>query len=110
MNIKFLFIVVFSALITVGCKTHGAKIRKYVRPGMSLEKVKSTMGNPEGYSKIGKYEVYSYYNKRLAHTYDYTDYHYIFKDGELIEYGAGEIRQNKKTGAVFIFSMPTSKK
>lgn len=70
---------------------------------MKVEQVKSIVGAPEGYKKIGKYEVYSYYNKLISGwAWDRADCHYLFKDKELVQYGAGEIRQKQNTGAVVI--------
>lgn len=100
-RVLLLFVFIF---ILSGC-THGEKIVK-VQPGMSIEKVKSIMGNQEGYKRIGDYEVFSYYNKVISGWgKDRADYHYIVKDGRVVEYGAGEIRQNKSTGVVFILPL-----
>ncbi len=70
---------------------------------MSIVEVQSILGNQEGYRKVGDYEIYSYYNKLISGwAWDRADYHYIFENGKLIAYGAGEIRQNQNTGVVFI--------
>jgi len=96
---QIVFLLAFISL--VGC-THGEKISR-VHPGMPVEGLHSIMGHQEGYKKIGDYEVYSYYNKLISGwAWDRADYHYIVKDGKVVEYGAGEIRQNQNTGAVFI--------
>jgi hypothetical protein len=100
MNLTGAFLFTISIFI-VGC-FHGEKITQ-VQPGMSIEEVKSIMGPQEGYKKIGEYEIYSYYNKLISGwAWDKADYHYIVKDGKVVEYGAGEIRQNQNTGVVFI--------
>lgn len=73
---------------------------------MTIDQVKSIMGSQEGYKKIGDYEVYSYYNKLISGWgWDRADYHYVYKDRILVEYGAGEIRQNQNTGVVFILPL-----
>ncbi len=105
-RMKIIFIFVFAiSLFSVGC-THGEKITR-VQPGMSIEEVKAIMGPQEGYKKIGEYEIYSYYNKVISgwDTRNRADYHYIVKDGKVVEYGAGEIRQNQNTGVVFILPL-----
>ena len=104
-KMKMIFVFVFGiSLFVVGC-THGEKITR-VQPGISIEEVKSIMGPQEGYKKIGEYEIYSYYNKRISGwAGDRADYHYIVKDGKVVEYGAGEIRQNQNTGVVFIIPL-----
>jgi len=96
--VPFFAIIVF---LVSGC-FHGELITN-IQPGMSMEEVKSIMGPQEGYRKIGEYEIYSYYNKLISGwAWDRADYHYIVKDGKVVEYGAGEIRQNQHTGMVFL--------
>jgi hypothetical protein len=102
--VKRYFAVLVAVLALVGC-FHGEKISN-VRPGMSLEELQSIMGRQEGYKKVGDYEVYSYYNKLISGwAWDRADYHYIVKDGVVVEYGAGKIRQNQNTGVVFIMPL-----
>jgi len=104
MKIRIFLTAVVSVLALVSC-FHGEKIRE-VHPGMSLEKLHSIMGPQEGYKKIGDYEVYSYYNKLISGwAWDRADYHYVVRDGIIVEYGAGEIRQNQNTGVVFIMPL-----
>ena len=99
---KMILVFVFAiSLFVVGC-FHGKRITG-VQPGMSIEEVKSIMGPQEGNKKIGEYEIYSYYNKLISGwARDRADYLYIVKDGKVVEYGAGEIRQNQNTGVFFI--------
>ena len=101
-KMKIAFVFAFAILLSAAGCFHGEKITR-VQPGMSIEEVKSIMGPQEGYKKIGEYEIYSYYNKLISGwAWDKADYHYIVKDGKVVEYGAGEIRQNQNTGVVFI--------
>jgi hypothetical protein len=101
--IKYLVVLVCILSLT-GC-FHGELITR-IQPGMSIEEIKSIMGPQEGYKKIGDYEVYSYYNKLISGwAWDRADYHYVVKDGKLVEYGAGQIRQNQNTGVVFIMPL-----
>jgi len=103
-TIIFLPVVISVLLALAGC-FHGEKISR-VHPGMSIEELHTIMGHQEGYKKIGDYEVYSYYNKLISGwAWDRADYHYIVKDGKVVEYGAGEIRQNQNTGVVFIMPL-----
>lgn len=102
-NIKIVFLMLI-LLATYGC-FHGEKITR-IQPNMTVEQVKSIMGSQEGYKRIGEYEVYSYYNKLISGwAWDRADYHYVYKDGVLVAYGAGEIRQNQNTGVVFIMPL-----
>lgn len=104
MRVKSFLIAVATMLALAGC-FHGEKISR-VYPGMSIEELHTIMGHQEGYKKIGDYEVYSYYNKLISGwAWDRADYHYIVKDGKVVEYGAGEIRQNQNTGVVFIMPL-----
>lgn len=98
-------ILLLSALLSLAGCFHGEKISR-VYPGMSVGDLHSIMGQQEGYKRVGDYEVYSYYNKLISGwAWDRADYHYIIKDGKVVEYGAGTIRQNKNTGVVFIMPL-----
>ena len=99
---KRYMIVLMLVLSLVGC-VHGDSIDR-VQPGMSVDEVKAIMGPPDEYRKIGDYEVYSYY-KKIGPAWHRLDYHYIVKDNQMIEYGAGQIRHNRKTGDVFIMPL-----
>lgn len=104
MKINLIALLFFTLFISYGC-FHGEIITR-VQPGMTIEQVKSIMGPQEGYKKIGEYEVYSYYNKLISGwAWDRANYHYVYKGGVLVEYGAGEIRQNQNTGVVFIMPL-----
>jgi hypothetical protein len=97
---KYLTVVAIMFFLA-GC-FHGEKIST-ISPGSTIKEVYDVMGKQEGYRKIGDYEVYSYYNKLISGwSWDRADYHYIVKDGNVVEYGAGEIRQNQASGVVFI--------
>ena len=99
---KIVILFLFCTLFIFYSCFHGELIRD-VQPGMTVEEVKSIMGPQEGYKKIGEYEVYSYYNKLISGwAWDRADYHYLYKNRVLVEYGAGEIRQNHNTVVVFI--------
>ncbi len=99
-----LLLILIAMLFGFGC-FHGEKITR-IQPGMSVQELKNIMGPQEGYKKIGDYEIYSYYNKLISGwAHSRADYHYIVKDGKIVEYGAGEIRQNNNTGIVFIVPM-----
>jgi hypothetical protein len=98
---KIYLIAASMMFILAGC-FHGEKISR-ISPGMTVQELYAEMGKQEGYRKIGDYEVYSYYNKLISGwSWDRADYHYIVKDGKIVEYGAGEIRQNQANGVVFI--------
>jgi hypothetical protein len=88
-------------LFFIGC-SHGEKISS-VQAEMSVDELRAKMGSPEGYTKSGKIEVYSYYNELISDLgKNRADYHYIYIDGKLVEYGAGELKQNQETGMFHI--------
>jgi hypothetical protein len=94
-------------LMLFGCVT-GEKITR-VDPEMSQEEVVRVMGKPDGFQKRGEYTIYKYTNRLISGwSWDRTDYSFIFdKDGKLIEYGAGEVRERDVGGmhSVFIYQM-----
>lgn len=91
-------------LFLLGC-AHGGKVSD-VHPGMSADELRAIMGPQQGYKKDGEYEVYSYYNQFVSDLSSArANYHYIFKNGKLEEYGTGELRMNPDTGRIYI--MPT---
>ena len=102
---KILIFVLSFALF--GCVT-GEKITR-LDPGMSQDDVVRTMGKPDGFQKRGEYTIYKYTNRLISGwSWDRTDYSFIFdKDGKLIEYGAGEVRERDVGGihSVFIYQM-----
>ena len=69
---------------------------------MSKAEVVSILGQPDGYRTAGDQEVLSW-NNRLSSgwAWDRADYNVIFKDGRVVEYGAGEVRP-KANGVIVI--------
>lgn len=98
-RMKRYWILLVAVALLAGCAR--AELNHRLRPGMSVEQVKALVGPQDEYRTIGDYEVYSYYNK-VGSAWHRVDYHCIFKDGRIVEHGAGEIRHNRKTGDVFI--------
>lgn len=98
----------FSVLVfLVGGCMFGNTVKE-LDPGMTKAEVIKKLGKPDGYKKQGKREILSYYNKVVDGTAmreARADYHFIFEDGFLVEWGAGEIRQHQGTGMVFLYKM-----
>ncbi len=93
-------------LLLISCAT-GEKVTR-LDPGMSQDRVVQIMGKPDGFQQRGEYTIYKYTNRLISGwSWDRTDYSFIFKDGKLIEYGAGEIRERNVGGmhSVFIYQM-----
>lgn len=100
-------VVLFLALFLVGCVVTGEKVTR-LDPGMSQEQVTKIMGKPDGFQQRGGYTIYKYTNRLISGwSWDRADYSFIFKDGKLIEYGAGEVRERNVGGihSVFIYQM-----
>jgi hypothetical protein len=98
---KRYLVIMLGLLFLIGC-AHGGKTSE-VRPGMSVEELHAVLGPHQGYKKDGDYEVYSYYNQFVSNTSSArADYHYIFKNGKLDEYGTGKLRMNPDTGRLYI--------
>lgn len=97
----------FLAMITTlfllsGCIT-GETVRGDIQEGSSKELVISKLGNPDGFKRYGEYEALLYTNRLISGwSWDKTDYTFILKNGKVVEYGTGEVRQNGPNMLVLI--------
>src|SRR5687768_8112817 len=83
------------------CAT-GEKLRT-VSIGMTVSDVRQVLGSPDGVRSVEGHEVYTYTNKLISGwSWDRADYNVIFRDGRVVEYGAGEVRPGPKPMTVFI--------
>ena len=101
-----LAIVILVTSLLAGCVS-GNTVRG-LDPGMSQEQVTRIMGKPDGFKQRGEYITYEYTNLLISGwSWDRTDYSFIFKNGKLIEYGPGEVRERNIGGvhSVFIYQM-----
>lgn len=86
------FFIGLSVLFILGCAT-GELVRKEVRPGMSKAEVINVLGNPDGFKTVEGQEILTYKNRLISGwSWDRADYHIVIKNGEVIAYGAGEVR------------------
>ena len=100
---KPLFSIVFIlAMALQGCAT-GQKAQN-LREGMTKNEVISQLGQPDGFRRNGDYEAMQYTNRLISGwSWDRADYVVILKDGELVEYGPGEVRQrDSNTGMLVV--------
>ena len=77
-------------------------------PGMTKGQGVEVMGRPDGFKAQNGYEVLRYTNRLISGwSWDRADYNIVMKDGKLIEYGAGEVRERNVGGvhSVFIYQM-----
>jgi hypothetical protein len=85
-----------------GCVT-GERMQG-VREGMWKDELVSVLGNPDGFQRIGDYEVLRYTNRLISGwSWDRTDYNVILRGGRVVEYGPGQVRQrDPNTGTLVI--------
>lgn len=97
---KLVITLVF-ATIAAGCAT-GEQIRG-VREGMLRGEVVSILGNPDGFQRQGEYEALRYTNRLISGwSWDRTDYTVIVRNGRVVEYGAGQVRQRDPSTLILV--------
>jgi hypothetical protein len=95
----------FIVLAFVACAT-GEKMSR-LNEGMTKDEVVEVLGKPDGFRRTGDYEVLTYTNRLISGwSYDTADYHVVLKNGEVVEYGAGEVRVKEIRGSAVIFIVP----
>ena len=100
---KAIFILLFSIFLS-GCVT--GKPAEQIKPGMSFEQVQNVMGSPDVFQKRDNFTIYKYTNGFVSSwvvstwPWERTDYVFIFDDGKLVEYGAGEVRERTSESGV----------
>lgn len=103
---KRVLCVIFILAVTLqGCAT-GEKAQN-LREGMTKSEITSQLGQPDGFKRNGDYEALQYTNRLIGGwSWDRADYVVILKDGKLVEYGPGEVRQsNISSGALMVVPM-----
>lgn len=97
----FRLFVVSIVLFLSGCAT--GEMMGSIREGMAKEEVISTLGNPDGFQRSGEYEALQYTNRLISGwSWDRTDYTVIFKNGRVVEYGPGQVRQRDPNTGVLV--------
>ena len=85
----------------VGCVT-GERMQS-VREGMSKDEVIGVLGNPDGFQRSGDYEALRYTNRLISGwSWDRADYNVILRNGRVVEYGPGQVRQRDPNTATLI--------
>ena len=80
------------SVVLVGCVT-GERMQS-VREGMSKDEVIGMLGNPDGFRRSGEYEALRYANRLISGwSWDRADYNVILRNGRVVEYGPGQVRQ-----------------
>ena len=90
----FLSLTAFASLTMASC-TIGEKMSS-IHPGITRDQVVSVLGRPDGYQTDSGYEVLKYTNKLVSGwSWDKADYSVTLRDGKVIAYGAGQVRQDQ---------------
>jgi len=93
-QISSVFVLASLTLLVASCVT-GEKMSS-LSPGMTKDQVISLLGHPDGYQAEGDSEVLRYTNKLVSGwSWDRADYYAILRGGKLVEYGAGQVRQDQ---------------
>ncbi|MGE4193092.1 MAG: hypothetical protein AB7E51_06865 [Pseudodesulfovibrio sp.] len=102
MRLTFLALL-FAVIMLGGCRTTGEKMSD-LYPGMTQAQTMEKLGRPDSFRSSGEYEIYTYSNRLMSGwAWDRSDYHVIFKNEKLVEYGHGEVRQNNpNTGTLVL--------
>ena len=103
MPFKALLAATILILTMASCAT-GEKVRAELRPGMSRTQVIEAIGNPDGVKTSSSSEVLQYTNRLMSGwSWDRADYFVVLKEGVVVEYGTGEVRQAPSTQGGFFF-------
>jgi len=89
-------------LLAAGC-TVGERMTR-LKPGMTQPDVVRVLGRPDGFKTEQGCIVLKWTNKLISGwSWDRADYFVILKDGEVVEYGAGEVRVKEVGGVQTLF-------
>ena len=89
------------SLALIGCVT-GERMQS-IREGMSKEEVIGILGNPDGFQRSGDYEALRYTNRLISGwSWDRADYNVILRNGRVLEYGPGQVRQRDPNTSTLI--------
>lgn len=100
---KFFYILTIALLLSA-CAT-GEKVRSQLQEGMPKQDIIAALGKPDGFQRVGDFESLTYKNRLVSGwSWDRADYTVILQNGRVIQWGAGEVRQN---GPNTIILVPT---
>jgi len=91
-------IAALAGMVVIGCTT-GDRITG-LREGMTPTQVTEVMGAPTGQQRSGNLLRYDYTNALISGwSWDRADYYAVFEDDKLVQWGTGEVRQNRPNAA-----------
>ncbi|HEX5005670.1 MAG TPA: hypothetical protein VFV70_01075 [Hyphomonadaceae bacterium] len=82
------------ALLLAACATYGQRLDALAVGATRGQVLDAMEGCPSSTQKAGKYEAFVYAN-RMPHFFQWSPatYSFILKDGVLVEFGEGDVRQ-----------------
>ena len=87
------YIVFLLSISVIACTAITGDHISKLRPGMNKADVVATLGNPDGYRRTGDMESLMYSNRLTSGWgHDRADYAVLLKNGQVVEYGAGDVR------------------
>jgi hypothetical protein len=91
------------ALVLLSACATGEKMRR-LDTGMDRQAVERQMGRPDGFSEQDGYQVLTYKNRLMSGwSWDRADYQVLLRDGRVVQYGPGTVRQNQaNTGLIIV--------
>ena len=99
--LRLIFCVLTLSAALAGCVT-GERMQN-VREGMSKDEVIRVLGNPDGFQRSGDYEALRYTNLLISGwSWDRADYNVILSNGQVLEYGPGQVRQRDPNTSTLI--------
>jgi SmpA / OmlA family len=106
MRVVITFTGAVCVLYLIGCAAGMSSKMRNIDLGMQVHDVESVLGQPDGKRMIEDNVVWSYYSRtftmEVTTTQERADFHVVFKEGKVVEYGAGEIRKADAPGKVVI--------
>lgn len=94
-------LVIVATLALAACAT-GEQVRK-LDVGQDRASVEHALGRPDGYAQMDGYDVLTYKNRLMSGwSWDRADYQVILKDGHVVQYGPGEVRQGQNNVGLVI--------
>ena len=100
-----LFVMLFISSNTYGADLFGfTKKLKKISPGDSTSIVEKKLGKADGFKTRGDFTVLNYNHKLITGwAWDRADFHVIFKNNQVVEYGMGEVREKEVNGVQTFF-------
>lgn len=75
----------------------------HLEEGMTKEEVIDELGRPDGFQRAGEHEAIEYSNRLMSGwSWDRADYYVILENEQVVQYGAGEVREREPNVLVLV--------